>query len=69
MRTGTKKDATEKRPRGRPRAYEPRVALRQATDAFLKTGYSGTSLDDIAAATGMNRPKTCAMASSYISLT
>lgn len=56
MRNGTKKDATEKRPRGRPRAYEPQVALRRAMDAFWKTGYSGTSLDDIAEATGMNRP-------------
>lgn len=56
MRNGTKKDDTEIKPRGRPRAYEPELALRQATEAFWKTGYSGTSLDDIAAATGMNRP-------------
>jgi AcrR family transcriptional regulator len=49
------KDA-EPRPRGRPRAYDPRAALRQAIDAFWKTGYSGTSLDEISAATGMNRP-------------
>jgi TetR/AcrR family transcriptional regulator, copper-responsive repressor len=46
----------EKRPRGRPRAYEPDVALRRAADAFWKTGYAGTSLDDLSAATGMNRP-------------
>jgi TetR/AcrR family transcriptional regulator, copper-responsive repressor len=60
MRTGTKKDPTknptEKKPRGRPRAYEPEAALRQAAEAFWKTGYAGTSLDDITAATGMNRP-------------
>jgi AcrR family transcriptional regulator len=49
-------EKTEKRPRGRPRAYEPDVALRRAADAFWKTGYSGTSLDDLSAATGMNRP-------------
>jgi AcrR family transcriptional regulator len=49
-------DKTEKRPRGRPRAYEPDVAMRKAADAFWKTGYSGTSLDDLSAATGMNRP-------------
>ena len=56
MRSGTKLDETEKRPRGRPRAYDPETALRQAAEAFWKTGYSGTSLDDISAATGMNRP-------------
>jgi AcrR family transcriptional regulator len=32
------------------------VALRQALEAFWRGGYSGTSLDDLAAATGMNRP-------------
>jgi len=41
---------------GRPRAYDPETALRQAMLAFWKGGYAGTSLDDIAAATGMNRP-------------
>jgi AcrR family transcriptional regulator len=56
MRTDTKQTEAAKRPRGRPRAYEPEVALRQAADAFWKAGYSGTSLDDITAATGMNRP-------------
>ena len=34
----------------------PQAALKQATEAFWKTGYSGTSLDTIAAATGMNPP-------------
>lgn len=56
MRDGQKPDMAAKKPRGRPRAYEPEVALRQATDAFWKAGYAGTSLDDITAATGMNRP-------------
>jgi AcrR family transcriptional regulator len=42
--------------RGRPRAYDTQTALKHATEAFWKTGYSGTSLDDIAAATGMNPP-------------
>jgi AcrR family transcriptional regulator len=42
--------------RGRPRAYDTQTALKQATEAFWKTGYSGTSLDNIAAATGMNPP-------------
>ncbi len=44
------------RRRGRPRAYDPEVALAQATAAFWRSGQAGTSLDDIAAATGMNRP-------------
>ena len=56
MRNGTKIYGTEKKPRGRPRAYEPETALRQAATVFWNNGYSGTSLDDIAAATGMNRP-------------
>jgi AcrR family transcriptional regulator len=42
--------------RGRPRAYDPQAALKQATETFWKTGYSGTSLDSIAVATGMNPP-------------
>lgn len=56
MRSSTKSDKAEKKPRGRPRAYDPETALRQAAEAFWKAGYSGTSLDDISAATGMNRP-------------
>jgi TetR/AcrR family transcriptional regulator, copper-responsive repressor len=46
----------EPRRRGRPRAYDPQAALLRATDTFWRTGYSGTSLDEISAATGMNRP-------------
>lgn len=42
--------------RGRPRTYDPDVALLRAMEAFWRNGYAGTSLDDIAAATGMNRP-------------
>src|SRR5262245_9273391 len=45
-----------KRTRGRPRAYDPEQALKQATNAFWQTGFSGTSLDDLSAATNMNRP-------------
>jgi AcrR family transcriptional regulator len=50
-----KEDDAPKR-RGRPRAYDPKTALARAADAFWKAGYAGTSLDDLAAATGMNRP-------------
>jgi len=42
--------------RGRPRNYDPDIALKKATDAFWKAGYSGTSLDDLSKATGMKRP-------------
>jgi TetR/AcrR family transcriptional regulator, copper-responsive repressor len=56
MQTRTKKDPAAKKPRGRPRAYEPETALRRAAEVFWKNGYAGTSLDDITAATGMNRP-------------
>ncbi len=44
------------RRRGRPRAYEPDVALGKALDLFRKGGFAATSLDDLSAATGMNRP-------------
>lgn len=46
----------EPRRRGRPRAYEPEVALARALDVFWKEGFAATSLDDLSAATGMNRP-------------
>lgn len=42
--------------RGRPRTYEPEVALGKALDLFRKEGFAATSLDDLSAATGMNRP-------------
>lgn len=42
--------------RGRPRAYEPEVALGKALDLFRRQGFAATSLDDLSEATGMNRP-------------
>src|SRR3982074_382488 len=42
--------------RSRPRAYQPDVALGKALDLFRKDGFAATSLDDLSAATGMNRP-------------
>jgi TetR/AcrR family transcriptional regulator, copper-responsive repressor len=48
--------ASAPRRRGRPRAYEPDVALAKALDLFRKDGFAATSLDDLSAATGMNRP-------------
>jgi AcrR family transcriptional regulator len=50
------KSETEPARRGRPRAYDAEAALKRATEEFWQTGYSGTSLDSIAAATGMNPP-------------
>jgi AcrR family transcriptional regulator len=44
------------RRRGRPREYDPEVALAQATEAFWRSGYAATSLDELSAATGMHRP-------------
>ncbi|HTO53388.1 MAG TPA: TetR/AcrR family transcriptional regulator [Myxococcota bacterium] len=46
----------EPKRRGRPRAYDPERALASATRSFWRRGFSGTSLDDLAEATGMNRP-------------
>jgi AcrR family transcriptional regulator len=48
--------AAEPKRRGRPRAYEPEVALAKALDLFREGGFAATSLDDLSAATGMNRP-------------
>jgi AcrR family transcriptional regulator len=47
---------TEPKRRGRPRGYDPDAALGRAIGSFWQAGYSGTSLDDLSAATGMNRP-------------
>src|SRR6201992_509764 len=54
-RAATKADAVPKRS-GRPRAYQPDVALGKALELFRKGGFAATSLDDLSAATGMNRP-------------
>src|SRR5471030_2437736 len=51
-----KSDAGAPKRRGRPRAYQPEVALGKALDLFRKDGFAATSLDDLSAATGMNRP-------------
>ncbi|MGE5146618.1 MAG: TetR/AcrR family transcriptional regulator [Candidatus Eiseniibacteriota bacterium] len=42
--------------RGRPRAYDPAAALEKATLTFWDAGFAATSLDELSAATSMNRP-------------
>jgi len=42
--------------RGRPRQYNPDQALDRAMRLFWSKGYTATSLDDLSAATNMNRP-------------
>jgi len=44
------------RRRGRPREFEPDAALARAMDVFWKDGFAATSLDELSAATGLNRP-------------
>jgi len=40
---------------GRPRSFDTTAALRAIEERFRATGYAGTSLDDVAAATGLGR--------------
>lgn len=46
----------KERRRGRPRSYDPDAALARALETFWLAGYAATSLDELSAATGMNRP-------------
>jgi AcrR family transcriptional regulator len=50
------KEGASERRRGRPRGFDPETVLDRARDAFWNTGFAATSLDDLAAATGLNRP-------------
>jgi TetR/AcrR family transcriptional regulator, copper-responsive repressor len=52
---GTKM-SSQKRPPGRPRAFNLETSLDQAVIVFWQKGYSGASLDDLTRAMGINRP-------------
>lgn len=57
MRTSTETTPLpESRPRGRPRKFDEGQVLRLALQRFRTQGYANTSLDDLAEATGVNRP-------------
>lgn len=47
---------SEPKRRGRPPAYDADLALARALETFWTGGFAATSLDDLSAATGMNRP-------------
>ena len=53
MRTGTE---IAPRPRGRPRKFDEDTVLALALQRFRTHGFASTSLDDLAEATGVNRP-------------
>jgi AcrR family transcriptional regulator len=56
MRNGTKTQKPAKAPRGRPRSFDVAEVLERVRVVFLEKGFSGASLDDLAAAAKLNRP-------------
>jgi AcrR family transcriptional regulator len=45
-----------KRPRGRPRGFIAEEVLERVRTVFMEKGFAAASLDDLAAASGLNRP-------------
>jgi AcrR family transcriptional regulator len=50
------RDGKKPRSPGRPRAYDPAVALDSAAELFWAKGFADTSLDDLSSSMGMGRP-------------
>lgn len=50
------RSSTKIRTRGRPRKFDSNVAIEAAKNAFLRKGYSNTTLDELSTAMGINRP-------------
>ena len=42
--------------RGRPRSFDTDEVLEKARDVFWQRGFSGTSMDELSAATGLHKP-------------
>jgi AcrR family transcriptional regulator len=50
------KNTEQQRSRGRPRKFDEQAVLASALEVFRVKGFNGASLDDLTAATGLNRP-------------
>src|ERR1700733_13548406 len=44
------------RPRGRPRSFDEKEALKKATQVFWSKGYDGVTIDDLVTGMGVGRP-------------
>jgi len=44
------------RRRGRPRSFDPQAALAPITEVFWRRGFEAASVDELAAAAGLNKP-------------